>query len=97
MVRVEDGATIIEALAMVDKIVYEDPSESIFPLYDGYIHNYLQLFINLEDEQIYDDVGISAYGPDENGIMRKFNPVRNNINFSLYPDSLIHLQPDVGC
>jgi hypothetical protein len=76
---------------------HENPSHSVFPLYDGYIHNYLQLFINLETEEIYDDVGISAYGPDESGLMRKFNPIRDNIHFILYPDSLIQLQPDVGC
>jgi hypothetical protein len=76
---------------------HENPSNSIFPLYDGYIHNYLQLFINLETEEFYDDVGISAYGPDKNGFMRKFNPIRDNIHFILYPDSSIQLQPDVGC
>ena len=96
-VCIDDDATFIEALAMVDKNTLDNPNESIFPIYDGYIHNYLQLFINLEDGCIYDDVGIYAYGPDENGIMRKFNPIRENIEFNLYPDSLIQLQPDVGC
>ena len=96
-VFVDDDATIIEALAMVDKHVQENPNESIFPIYEGYIHNYLQLFVNLEDGYIYDDVGIYAYGPDEDKIMRKFNPIRENIEFVLYPDSLIQLQPDVGC
>ena len=96
-VQVDNDATIIEALALVDKIDCENHNESIFPLYDGLIHNYLQLFINLETEEVYDDVGISAYGPDENGLMRKFNPIRDDIHFILYPDSLIQLQPDVGC
>jgi len=96
-VYVDDNATIIEALAMVDKHIQENPTESIFPIYDEYIHNYLQLFVNLEDGYIYDDVGIYAYGPDEKEIMRKFNPIRENIEFNLYPDSLIQLQPDVGC
>jgi hypothetical protein len=96
-VQVDDNATIIEALAMVDKLDRENPHESIFPIYDGYIHNYLQLFINLEDEYVYDDVGLNAYGPDKDGIMRRFNPIRENVGFNLYPDSLIQLQPDVGC
>jgi hypothetical protein len=75
----------------------EVPETSIFPINEGYIHNYLQLFINLEENTIYDDVGISAYGPDEQGNLRKFNPIRNNVEFNLYPDSIIQLQPDVGC
>lgn len=70
---------------------------SIFPVYEGYIHSYLQLFVNLEEDSIYDDVGVYAYAPDEHGIMRKFNPIRENIEFNLYPDSVIQLQPDVGC
>ena len=82
---------------MVDKQVVENPKDSIFPIYEGYIHNYLQLFINLEENSIYDDVGIYAYGPDENGLMRKFNPIRDNVEFNIYPDSVIQLQPDVGC
>jgi hypothetical protein len=64
---------------MVDKIEMEVPKESIFPINEGYIHNYLQLFVNFEENSIYDDVGIYAYGPD------------------LYEDSIIQLQPDVGC
>jgi len=69
----------------------------IFPLYEGYIHSYLQLFVNLEEDSIYDDVGVYAYAPDKHGIMQKFNPIRENIEFNLYPDSVIQLQPDVGC
>ncbi len=82
---------------MVDKIEMETPKESIFPINEGYIHNYLQLFVNFEDNSIYDDVGIYAYDPDENGIMHRFNPIRENIEFNLYEDSVIQLQPDVGC
>jgi hypothetical protein len=29
--------------------------------------------------------------------MRKFIPIRDNIEFNVYPDSEIQLQPDVGC
>jgi hypothetical protein len=70
---------------------------SIFPINEGYIHNYVQLLVNLKEDKIYDDVGIYAYAPDKNGIMKKFNPIREDINFVLYPNSKIQLQPDVGC
>lgn len=96
-VKVKDDATFLEALAMVDKQELESPEKSIFPINEGYIHNYLQLIVNLEENSIYEDVGISAYGPDENGLMKKFNPVRENIQFNVYPNSKIQLQPDVGC
>ena len=72
-------------------------SNPIFPINDGYIHNYMQLLINLEENTLYDDVGVYAYGPDENGTMRKFNPIREDIFFNVFPDSIIKLQPDVGC
>ena len=81
---------------MVDKQEIEDP-KCIFPINEGFIHNYLQLLVNIEEKYIYDDVGIYAYGPDENGLMRKFIPIRDNIEFNVYPDSEIQLQPDVGC
>ena len=95
--EMNDNATFIEALALVDKIEMRDPTNSIFPLYEDHIYSYLQLFINIEEGLIYDDVGVFAYAPDEKGIMRKFNPIRENIEFNLYPDSFIQLQPDVGC
>jgi len=95
--NVEDNTTFIETLALVDKIEMAETKNMIFPLYEGYIHSYLQLFVNLEEDSIYDDVGVYAYAPDEHGIMHKFNPIRENIEFNLYPDSLIQLQPDVGC
>lgn len=94
---VNDNTTFIEALALVDEIEMRDSINSIFPLYDGHIHSYLQLFVNLDKGYIYDDVGVFAYAPDENGAMRKFNPIKENIEFNIYPDSFIHLQPDVGC
>ena len=82
---------------MVDKIERESSDDKIFPIHEGYIHNYLQLFVNLENESIYDDVGLSPYAPDEQGLYRKFNPIRDNINFNLIPDTIIELQQDVGC
>ena len=93
----KDDTIFAEALAMVDKQVMKDPEESIFPIYEGYIHNYLQLFWNPEDNYIYDDIALFAYGPDENGELRKFMPIRDNIEFNLYPDSVFDLQPDAGC
>ncbi|MFX1498224.1 MAG: hypothetical protein ACFFBH_11900 [Promethearchaeota archaeon] len=95
--EIEDNTTFIEALALVDKIEMGDSINSIFPLYDSHIHSYLQLFVNIDEGSLYGDVGIFAYAPDDNGAMRKFNPIRNNIEFNIYPDSFIQLQPDVGC
>lgn len=82
---------------MVDKQEMENSEGSLFPINEGYIHNYLQLFVNFEEYTIYDDVGVSAYGPDEEGNMVKFNPIRDDLEFDLYPNSVIQLQPDVGC
>ncbi|MFX0073112.1 MAG: hypothetical protein ACFFAO_18695 [Candidatus Hermodarchaeota archaeon] len=96
-VEIKDDASFLETLAMVDKQELENRETSIFPINDGYIHNYMQLFVNLEENYIYEDVGLTAYGPDENGLMRKFNPIRENIEFNVYPNSEIKLQPDVGC
>jgi len=95
--EIKDNANFIEALAFVDKLEAEDTEKRIFPLYDGYIHNYLQLFVNLESETIYEDVGLSPYAPDEHGFYRKFNPIRDNIKFQIFPDTIIELQQDVGC
>lgn len=97
MIETKDDATIIDVLAEVDRQVKQKPKESIFPLYDDYIHNYLQLFVNLDDDIIYEDVGMSAYGPDDEGVLRKFNPLRKDLYFNLYPDTIIDLQQDVGC
>ncbi|MFX1258328.1 MAG: hypothetical protein ACFFAN_10735 [Promethearchaeota archaeon] len=96
-VTVKDDAIFAEALALVDKYIFEHPEESIFPIFDGYIHSYLHLFWNPEDNKIYEDVGLNPYGPDEEGFFRKFMPLRENIEFNLYPNSIIDLQPDPGC
>jgi hypothetical protein len=96
-VTVKDDAIFIEALAMVDNYIFDHPEESIFPIFDGYIHNYLQLFWDPENNEIYDDVGLFPYGPDQQGELRKYMPLRENLNFNLYPNSIIDLQPDSGC
>lgn len=95
--EIKDEANFIEALALVDKKERESLENKIFPIYEGYIHNYLQLFVNMEDETIYEDVGLSPYAPDEQGFYRKFNPIREDIKFNLFPDTIIELQQDVGC
>ena len=95
--EIKDEANFIEALALVDKKERESIENKIFPIYEGYIHNYLQLFVNMENETIYDDVGLSPYAPDEQGLYRKFNPIREDIKFNLFPDTIIELQQDVGC
>jgi hypothetical protein len=96
-INVKEDASFLECLAMVDKIEAMNSETTIFPINEGYIHNYMQLLVNFETYSIYDDVGIYAYAPDENGIMQKFNPIRDNIEFNVYPESEIQLQPDVGC
>jgi len=93
----KDNANIIEGLAKVDKYIFEHPEESIFPIFDDYIHNYLQLVWNPKINEIYEDIGLSAYGPDEEGILRRFMPLREDIEFSLYPNSVVDIQPDSGC
>ena len=95
--EIKDDANFIEALAFVDKVEREISENKIFPLHDGCIHNYLQLFVNLKEETIYEDVGLSPYAPDEHGLYRKFNPIREDIKFNLFPDTIIELQQDVGC
>ena len=97
IVSVKDSACFLDALAMVDKYIIDHPEESIFPIFDGYIQNYLQLFWDPQNNEIYDDVGLFPYGPDENGEYRNYMPLREDINFNLYPNSIIDLQPDSGC
>lgn len=87
----------MEAISVVDKYVFDHPEESIFPIYDGYIHNYLQLIWNPQKNKIYEDIGLMPYGPDEEGALRKFMPLRENVEFNLYPNSIIDIQPDSGC
>ena len=77
---------------MVDKMVLEDPKNSPFPLYDGYIKTYLQLFWDPWKNEIYDDCAVNAYGPN-----MQFMPLRDDIDSNLYPDSEIKIHPDAGC
>ncbi|MFX0005556.1 MAG: hypothetical protein ACFFA7_03960 [Promethearchaeota archaeon] len=81
---INDNGTIIDALTTLDKKTYNDPNSSIFPIYKGLIHSYLQLIWDAEDNAIYDDCAVNAYGPN-----KEFMPLREDINFNLYPNSEI--------
>lgn len=83
---VKDDGTIVDALGAIDKIVLENPEKSIFPLYKGLIRSYLQLIWDPQKNVIYEDCAINAYGPN-----KEFIPLRENIEFNLYPDSEITL------
>lgn len=81
---IENNGSIIDALSILDKKMYENPKRSIFPIYKGLIHSFLQLIWDAEENSIYDDCAVNAYGPN-----KEFIPLHENINFELYPDSEI--------
>jgi hypothetical protein len=83
-VFISDNGSIIEALSTLDKISYKNQKHSIFPIYKGLIHSYLQLIWDSEENVIYDDCAVSAYGPN-----KEFIPLHEDINFNLYPNSEI--------
>ena len=83
-ISLNDDGTIIDALSMLDKQVYKNPESSIFPIYKGLIHSYLQLIWDAEENMIYEDCAVNAYGPN-----REFIPLQEDINFNLFPDSEI--------
>ena len=64
--------------------MYENPEKTIFPIYKGLIHSYLQLIWDAEENVIYDDCAVNAYGPN-----KEFIPLHEDINFNLYPNSEI--------
>jgi len=82
VLEMDDGSSIIDVLSKIDKNMIEHPNKSVFPLYKGLIHSYLQLIWDVEENKIYDDCGVDAYGPN-----KEFMPLRNDINFSLIPNS----------
>ena len=61
-----------------------NPEKSIFPLFKGLINSYLQSIWDAEENKIYEDCGVDAYGPN-----KEFIPLRENIEFNLYPNSNI--------
>ncbi|MFW9773916.1 MAG: hypothetical protein ACFFBY_13855 [Promethearchaeota archaeon] len=82
VLEMDDAGSIIDALSQIDKNMMEHPEKSVFPLYEDLIHSYLQLIWDIEENKIYDDCGVDAYGPN-----KEFMPLRSNVNFSLIPDS----------
>ena len=85
-VTINEEGTIVDALSEIDKMIYQNPEKSIFPLYKGLIHSYLQLIWNPEKNMIYEDCAVNAYGPN-----REFMPIMENADLKLYPDSNIIL------
>ncbi len=84
IVDIQDNGTIIDAISNIDKKIMTNPEQSIFPLFKGLIHSYLQLIWDAEENKIYEDCGVDAYGPN-----KEFIPLRDNIEFNLYPNSTI--------
>jgi hypothetical protein len=82
--NINDNGTVVDALSAIDRIVYSDSKKSIFPLYKSLIHSYLQLIWDSEENKIYDDCAVNAYGPN-----REFMPLQEDVNFNLYPESEI--------
>ena len=85
-VSIEEEGTIIEALAAIDRQLFNNPKLSPFPLYKGLIKSYLQLIWDPIKNGIYEDCASNAYGPN-----KEFMPLLDDVNFSLYPNSDITL------
>ncbi|MFW9950025.1 MAG: hypothetical protein ACFFKA_07860, partial [Candidatus Thorarchaeota archaeon] len=58
ILEVADNASMIDALSDIDKDIIKHQEKSVFPLYKGLIHSYLQLIWDAEENKIYDDCGI---------------------------------------
>ena len=82
--EIGDNGSIVETLSYLDETYYNNPEKSIFPIYKGLIQSYLQLIWDAEENVIYDDCAINAYGPN-----KEFMPLHEDISFNLYPDSEI--------
>ena len=72
------------ALSILDKNIYKNPDKTIFPIYKGLIHSYLQLIWDAEENVIYEDCAVIAYGPE-----REFMNLQEDVNTNLYPNSNI--------
>ena len=81
-INLGDDASVVDALSKLDEEVYKNPESLIFPIYKGLIHSYLQLIWDAEENMIFEDCAVNAYGPN-----REFMPLQDDINFNLYPDS----------
>ena len=82
--KIANNGTIVDVLGNIDKNYYNNPEKTIFPIYKGLIQSYLQLIWDAEENVIYDDCAVKAYGPN-----KEFMPLHEDINFNLYPDSEI--------
>ncbi len=82
--EIDDNGSIIDALSSIDKKIFNQPERSFFPLYKGLIYSFLQLIWDAEEDNIYEDCGVNAYGPN-----REYMPLRSDINFNLLPNSEI--------
>ncbi len=85
-VEIKDDGTIVDALGILDKRVFDNLEKSVFPLYKGLIKSYLQLIWDAEEDKIYEECAINAYGPN-----REFMGLNEDININLYPNSKIIL------
>ncbi|MHA2007503.1 MAG: hypothetical protein ACXABO_07140 [Promethearchaeota archaeon] len=83
-VNIKDDGTIVDALSALDKQAYSNPEGSIFPIYKGSINSYLQLIWDAEENIIYDDCAVNAYGPE-----REFMNLQEEVTTNLYPNSNI--------
>jgi len=83
-IDIDDDGTIVDALSAIDKHVYSDPDNKIFPIFKGSIFSYLQLIWDSEGNRIYEDCAVNAYGPN-----REFMNLQDDLDLSLYPDSNI--------
>ena len=87
VVNVKDDAIFIEALAMVDKYIFENPEESHFASHphDSYVRCYLQLFWDPIENKIHSDINVFAASA------RGFMSIEKRMDFNLYNDSEISL------
>jgi hypothetical protein len=81
-ININNDGTIVDALSCLDKQTYLNPEDSIFPIYKGSINSYLQLIWDAEENRIYEDCAVNAYGPE-----REFMNLQEDINTNLYPNS----------
>ena len=85
-IDIDDNGTIVDALSAIDKQVYSDPEDNIFPIFKGLIYSYLQLIWDGEENRIYEDCAVNAYGPN-----REFMPIIENADLNLINESNITL------
>jgi hypothetical protein len=83
---IKDDGTIVDALSAIDKLLFDNPEKSVFPMYKGLIQSFLQLIWDPKNDVIYEDCATIAYGPN-----KEFIPLQDDISFNLYPDSDITL------